>query len=96
MHLHHPGAWFASTWRSFILKQSFPGCDAKSTSLRVRAFWLAIVDIVDVNPIFETFPQFLLKADSAFMTFFVSVAHVPSILWCSGKSASGATPRCAE
>jgi hypothetical protein len=81
------------------LKQSSPGCDAKSTSLRVGAFWFAIVDIVDivdVNPIFEIFPQFLLKADPAFMTFFVSVAHLPSILWCSGKSASGETPRCAE
>jgi hypothetical protein len=66
--------------------QSFAGCDAKNTSLGVRAFWLAIVDIVDLNPIFEIFPQFLFNADPAFMTFFVSVAHAPSILRLSSRS----------
>jgi hypothetical protein len=75
------------------LKQSFPGCDAKSTSLRIRAFWLAIIDVVDVidvDPVFEIFPPFLFKTNPAFLTFFVSVAHDPSILWRSRKSARGA------
>jgi hypothetical protein len=69
------------------LKQSFPGCDAKSSSLGIPAFWLPTVSIVELNPIFEIFLKFLFKADPAFMSFFVSVAHAPSIFGCSGESA---------
>jgi len=62
--------------------QSFAGCDAKSNSLRVRAFWLAIVAIVDLNPIFEIFPQFLFNANPAFMTFLLPSLMHPLFFGC--------------
>jgi len=77
------------------LKESSLGCDAKNSSLRVRAFRFAVIDIFDVDPIFQIFLPLLLQPDPVFVTFFVSVAHDPSP-WCPGKSTGDVILRCPE